>query len=150
MWFRITSGAAVAPILLFLVSFTGCTARVENQSVASTESTGTMAGHNEPAMLPNTRAESAVPAPIPEAPTEVVIDNFTYSPAKLTVAKGAKVTWINHDDVPHTVTSTSKPRLLDSPTLDTDDKFSFVFTKPGVYEYFCAVHPKMTGQVVVK
>ena len=82
--------------------------------------------------------------------SEVVIDNFTYSPVKLTVATGARVTWINHDDVPHTVTSTTKPRLLDSPTLDTDDKFSFVFTKPGVYDYFCAVHPKMTGQVIVK
>jgi plastocyanin len=80
----------------------------------------------------------------------VVIDNFTYAPASLTVAVGTKVTWVNHDDVPHTVTSPSKPRTLDSPTLDTDDKFSFEFKTAGTYDYFCAVHPKMTGQIIVK
>jgi plastocyanin len=83
-------------------------------------------------------------------PTQVVIDNFTYAPASLTVAVGTKVTWVNHDDVPHTVTSPSKPRILDSPTLDTDDKFSFEFKTPGTYDYFCTVHPKMTGQIIVK
>jgi plastocyanin len=83
-------------------------------------------------------------------PAQVVIDNFTYAPATLTVAPGAKVTWINHDDVPHTVTSSTKPRLLESPTLDTDDQFSFVFEKAGTYDYFCAVHPKMTGRIIVK
>jgi plastocyanin len=86
----------------------------------------------------------------PAAPNQVVIDNFTYSPATLTVAAGTKVTWVNHDDVPHTVTSTNKPRMLDSPSLDTDDKFTFEFKKPGTYDYFCAVHPKMTGKIIVK
>jgi plastocyanin len=52
--------------------------------------------------------------------------------------------------MPHTATSTKKPRLFDSGTLDTDDKFSRVFTAPGTYEYFCAVHPHMTGQIIVK
>lgn len=84
------------------------------------------------------------------ASTEVVIDNFTFDPPKLTIAAGTKVTWINHDDVPHTATSSTKPRAFDSGTLDTDQKFSFVFTTPGTYDYFCAVHPKMTGQVIVK
>jgi plastocyanin len=79
-----------------------------------------------------------------------VIDNFTYAPASVTIAPGTKVTWVNHDDVPHTVTSPTKPRFLDSPTLDTDDKFSFVFEKAGTYDYFCAVHPKMTGRIIVK
>jgi plastocyanin len=81
---------------------------------------------------------------------QVVIDNFTYRPAAVTVAAGTKVTWVNHDDVPHTVTSPSKPRALDSGTLDTDQSFSHVFTKQGTYEYFCAVHPKMTGKIIVK
>jgi len=84
------------------------------------------------------------------ASTEVVIDNFTFDPPKLTVEAGAKVTWINHDDVPHTATSSTRPRAFDSGTLDTDEKFSHVFTAPGTYNYFCAVHPKMTAQIIVK
>jgi plastocyanin len=82
--------------------------------------------------------------------TQVSIDNFTFSPPTLTVAPGTIVTWINHDDVPHTVTSNTKPRALDSKTLDTDDKFSFTFISAGTYDYFCAVHPHMTGKVIVK
>ena len=95
----------------------------------------------------STAAEQAANA---ASAAQVVIDNFAYSPAMLTVAVGAKVTWTNRDDVPHTVTSTSKPRSLDSPTLDTDESFAHVFSKPGTYEYYCAVHPKMTGRVIVK
>ena len=82
--------------------------------------------------------------------TEVTIDNFSFSPGVLTVAVGTKVTWLNRDDVPHTVTSATKPRVLDSSTLDTDQSFSHIFTRPGTYDYFCAVHPKMTGKIVVK
>ena len=81
---------------------------------------------------------------------QIVIDNFTFSPAKLTVAVGSQVTWVNHDDVPHTVTSTAKPKLFDSGTMDTDDQFSHVFAAPGTYNYFCAVHPHMTAQIIVK
>lgn len=91
--------------------------------------------------------------PVPDSPTapnQVVIDNFTFSPATLTVAVGAEVTWVNRDDVPHTATSTNKPREIDSHTLDTDDRFTHIFKAPGVYEYFCAVHPHMTGQIIVK
>jgi plastocyanin len=84
------------------------------------------------------------------APQKITIDNFTFSPAELTVPKGTKVTWINHDDVPHTATSTARPKVFDSGTLDTDAEFSFVFSAPGPYEYFCAVHPKMTGHITVK
>jgi plastocyanin len=84
------------------------------------------------------------------APNEVVIDNFAYKPAKLVVKVGAKVTWVNRDDVPHTATSSTKPRAFDSGTLDTDGRFSHVFTAPGNYEYFCAVHPHMTGRVIVQ
>jgi plastocyanin len=94
---------------------------------------------------------AAEPAQSSSAATaEVHIDNFTFSPAALTVAAGTRVTWINRDDVPHTVASSTRPRLLQSPTLDSDDKFSHVFTKPGTYEYFCTVHPKMTGTIIVK
>ena len=99
-----------------------------------------------PAAGPGTMAE-----PAPEAsPCQVAIDNFAFKPAELTVPVGSKVTWLNRDDVPHTATSTTKPRAFDSHTLDTDERFSHVFSKSGTYEYFCAVHPHMTGKVIVK
>jgi plastocyanin len=84
----------------------------------------------------------------PAASAEVKIDNFSFGPAAITVAAGTTVTWTNHDDIPHTVVSDDK--LFKSKVLDTDDKFSYTFSKPGTYPYFCSVHPKMTGEVVVQ
>lgn len=95
--------------------------------------------------------QSMVPEAAPKPGTQqVVIDNFSFSPAQLTIAVGSQVTWVNHDDVPHTVTSTTKPRLFNSGALDTDDQFSHTFPAVGTYNYFCALHPKMTAQIVVK
>ena len=82
------------------------------------------------------------------ADTQVKIDNFTFAPQRITVKAGTTVTWINDDDIPHTVASSSK--LFKSKTLDTEDKFSFTFTTPGSYEYFCSLHPHMTGAIVVE
>lgn len=79
---------------------------------------------------------------------EVKIDNFSYGPAAITIPAGTTVTWINRDDIPHTVVSTEK--VFKSKVLDTDEKFSYTFTKPGEYPYFCSIHPKMTGKVVVQ
>ena len=79
---------------------------------------------------------------------EVVIQNFTFQPATLTVKAGTKVTWVNRDDDPHTATDTEK--RFGSKALDTGDRFSTEFTKPGTYNYYCALHPKMTGQIIVK
>ena len=79
--------------------------------------------------------------------TTVTIDNFTFAPAELTVKVGTTVTWTNHDDIPHTVASAGKFR---SKTLDTDDSFSFTFTTPGDYQYFCSLHPHMTGMIKVE
>ncbi len=80
---------------------------------------------------------------------EVTIDNFSFSPATLTIPAGATVTWINHDDVPHNILS-SEGKILRSPVLDTDQKFSYTFNKPGTYPYYCGIHPKMIGKVVVQ
>ena len=80
--------------------------------------------------------------------TEVKIDNFAFTPGVITIKAGTQVTWINRDDIPHTVDSTQGK--FKSKALDTDDKFSFVFDKPGTYSYFCAVHRHMTGTVVVQ
>jgi plastocyanin len=97
---------------------------------------------------PPRKAPAEASAPVAEK--QVVIENFTFSPREITVAPGTRVTWVNRDDVPHTATSSVKPRTFDSGALDTDDTFSFVFEAPGTYEYFCAVHPHMTGKVIVR
>ena len=80
--------------------------------------------------------------------TEVKIDNFTFEPQTLTVKAGTTITWTNRDDIPHTVVSTDF--VFKSKALDTDDSFKFTPTKPGTYSYFCSIHPKMTGRVVVQ
>jgi plastocyanin len=77
----------------------------------------------------------------------VVIDNFTFDPPKLSVRAGTAVTWVNHDDIPHTATSAAK--VFGSPVLDTDDKFTFRFDRPGTFAYFCKLHPHMSGTVEV-
>jgi plastocyanin len=82
--------------------------------------------------------------------TTVKIDNFSFSPAQITVAPGTKVTWSNQDDMPHTVTDAGTPRAFKSPALDTGDAFSYMFVTPGTYHYFCSLHPHMQGTVVVK
>ena len=81
---------------------------------------------------------------------EVKIDNFSFGPASLTVAVGTTVIWTNRDDIPHTVVSTDDAKTFKSKVLDTDEKFSFTFTKAGTYPYFCSIHPKMTGKVIVQ
>ena len=80
----------------------------------------------------------------------VVIDNFTFTPATLTVKAGTRVVWKNEDDIPHTVVSDASPPLFRSKALDTDDTFSTVFDKPGTYPYFCGLHPHMQGTIVVQ
>jgi plastocyanin len=79
---------------------------------------------------------------------EIKIDNFSFMPQDISVTAGTLVTWVNRDDLPHTVTSTND--VFKSKALDTDDKFSYKFDKPGTYEYYCSIHPKMTAKVVVK
>src|SRR5579859_1130173 len=78
---------------------------------------------------------------------KITIDNFTFTPAELTVKVGDTVTWTNHDDIPHTVVSAGKFR---SKAMDTDNSFSFTFTSAGDYQYFCSLHPHMTGMIKVE
>lgn len=99
---------------------------------------------------------SAMPAAAPAtqvaavATNAVAIDNFAFAPAAITVVAGTTVTWTNHDDEVHTVESSDNPQVFKSAGLDTDDTFSFTFTKPGTYKYFCSIHPGMVGTVIVK
>ena len=87
-------------------------------------------------------------APARAADATVSIDNFTFEPQRLTVKAGTTVTWVNQDDIPHALASNAK--VFKSKALDTDDKFSFTFATPGIYDYFCSMHPHMTGTIVVE
>ena len=88
-------------------------------------------------------AQNAAPA------GAISIDNFTFNPQSLTVKAGTTVTWTNKDDIPHGIASSTNA-FAKSKALDTDQSFSFTFTTPGTYQYFCYVHPHMVGTVVVE
>jgi plastocyanin len=79
----------------------------------------------------------------------ISIGNFTFAPATLTVKAGTTVTWINKDDIPHAIASATGA-FTKSKALDTDDTFSFTFATPGTYKYFCYLHPRMVGAIVVE
>jgi plastocyanin len=83
-----------------------------------------------------------------DATNVITIDNFTFSPKELTVAVGTTVKWVNHDDIPHLVVENN--RTFRSKALDTNDSYSYTFTSAGAFDYFCALHPHMVGQVIVK
>ena len=108
-------------------------------------------------MLPRTLIRSVLPAGmmiaigsrlVAAADAQVVIDNFTFSPTPLKVKVGTTVTWVNHDDIPHSIVC---PALkVHSHALDTDDKFDYKFEQAGTYDYLCGIHPHMRGQVMVE
>jgi plastocyanin len=79
---------------------------------------------------------------------EVNVDNFSFGPDTLTVPANTTVTWVNKDDVPHVIASNDG--LFKSKALDTDDKYSYTFTKAGTFSYYCSIHPKMVGKIVVQ
>jgi len=78
----------------------------------------------------------------------IEIKDFAFSPQTITVKSGEKITWTNRDEEPHTVVSVEK-QFKKSSALDTDQTFTITAGAPGTYTYFCSVHPKMTGTIVV-
>ena len=80
---------------------------------------------------------------------EVKIGNFVFEPQNLIVQVGTKVTWVNEDDLPHNVVSSARG-VFKSKVMDTEEKYTFTFTTPGSFEYFCALHPHMKGTIVVE
>lgn len=80
----------------------------------------------------------------------VSIKSYAFSPATVTIAAGSTVTWINQDDDPHTVTGDATATVLNSSALDTHEQYSFTFAKPGIYKYFCKLHPHMQGEIIVQ
>jgi Icc protein len=104
------------------------------------------------ALLSTTRGkepETRESAPAKATKTEVVIGNFNFSPKTFTVPAGATVTWTNHDNVPHVVTS-ADDQFKKSPLLKAEQSFSNTFATAGTYSYFCSIHPRMTGKIIVK
>src|SRR5262245_26722773 len=78
---------------------------------------------------------------------EISIDNFTFTPAELSVKAGTTIKWVNRDDIPHTVVD--KEKAFRSKALDTDDSYSFTFSQAGSFDYFCGLHPHMVGKIIV-
>ncbi len=148
----------IAMIGLLSLFLTSCTQSNGREYVQGSNSESQ--ANAPPTASPNANKDMSnmnMPAKPPVAPknmqagvaaNQVVIENFSFAPATLTVKTGTKVTWINRDDVPHTVNENDK-RFKSGP-MDTDDQFSFTFSAPGTFSYFCALHPKMTGQIIVK
>ena len=121
-------------------------------SIPNTYTTPTEQGINMPseAQIPvapvNTQTTTVTPA---VSALTINIKGFAFNPTTVTIKKGTKVTWINNDSAPHTVTSDSG-NLLDSPTLASGQSFSFTFASTGTTNYHCAIHTMMKGQIVVE
>jgi plastocyanin len=94
-------------------------------------------------------SEVREPASAKATKIEVVIDNFSFSPKTFTVPAGGTVTWTNHDNAPHVVTS-ADDQFKKSPVLKTGQRFSNTFATAGTYSFFCSIHPRMTGKIIVK
>jgi plastocyanin len=109
--------------------------------VPGSDPRGSTTINHEPAMA--SQIQAAAPQTL-----NISIDNFTFTPAQLTIPAGSKVIWTNRDDIPHTIVSDTK--AFRSKALDTDDHFEHLFETAGTYPYFCSIHPHMTGTIIVK
>ena len=98
-------------------------------------------------LVAQNRIEAGVPQAKPQN-AEVKIDNFSFTPASITVAAGTTITWTNRDDIPHTVVE--KRLSFRSKALDTDNAYSYTFATAGSFDYFCSLHPHMVGKIIVK
>jgi plastocyanin len=107
-------------------------------------------GHSRRALLVAGMAVAAAARPARAAATAVVIEEFAFAPASVTVPTGTTVAWENRDSTPHTIVSAANPRSFRSPALDTGEGFETRFATPGTYRYFCSLHPHMQGVVVVE
>jgi plastocyanin len=94
-------------------------------------------------------SETRASAPVKAIKTEVAIDNFSFSPNTFTLPARATVTWTNHDNVPHVVASADN-QFQKSAVLKSGQSFSHTFVTTGTYSYFCSIHPRMTGKIIVK
>jgi plastocyanin len=136
------AGRACLTCCLAALLLSACGQAATASSAASAPPSAAIAATHAPSPSPGRATAPAVAGP------QITIDNFTFSPSALTIATGTTVTWINHDDTPHTVTAQN--HTFTSSGLDTDDHFSHQFTIPGAYPYYCTIHPKMTATIIVR
>jgi plastocyanin len=127
----------IAAMLMLALVVTAC-----SESKGGASAVAKVEGSKEAAVAP--MASNAV-----AATGAISIKDFAFEPATLSVAAGSKVTWTNRDEEPHLVVS-ADAQFKASPALDTDDTYSAVLAKPGVYTYFCSIHPHMVGKIIVK
>jgi plastocyanin len=137
-------------LLVSLALLFGCAAYPSSGSTgtpASAPSAATPPSATTPQAPTANNASAASPQAPAGAPATVQISNFAFNPASLTVAKGAKVTWTNQDNAPHTITSTSG--AFDSKTLQNGASWTFTFERAGTYDYGCSIHTSMKGRIIV-
>ncbi len=134
------AGCLILP--LFLAACGPVTAATDSTPVSMDPGMTMTAPTQEPNVVDGTASADVISGP------QVVIDNFTFTPKALTVTVGTAVTWVNHDDTPHRVASIDK--VFASDALDTGDRFTYRFTAPGTYRYYCSIHPKMTATIIVQ
>ncbi len=139
----ILKGSAGCLILLLFLAACGPATVAASPTPAAMDPGMTMTA---PARAPTT-VDGTASAEVVSGP-HVVIDNFTFTPNTLTVTVGMTVTWVNQDDTPHRVASTDN--VFASDALDTGDRYTYRFTAPGTYRYYCSIHPKMTGTIIVQ
>ena len=140
-WRSLAAGGATLALLPLLA------ACAPTSSVAATSGLPTPVPPAAVATVPPARP-LAVADPNAAGGPQLTIENFNFTPADITVAPGTTVTWTNNDDVEHTVTSSTN--AFGSSAIETGNSFSFTFTQPGAYSYFCSIHPFMTGRVTVQ
>lgn len=124
-------------LLLAVVFIVGSVVSCQSQEPAS------------PAAGPETTEMPASETPAAKTgQIEVIIEDFTFKPADITIAVGSTVTWLNEDSVGHTATARNKS--FASGLLSQDDTYSYTFTERGTFEYYCIPHPYMMGQITVE
>ena len=150
--FYVVGIVAVVGLAIWGVSMRRSAAETEAPPASANRTVAPATAHPEPTpSSPSASQASPRAATTGKASVaKVSLDNFVFHPKELVVTAGTTVTWVNTDDVPHTATSSSSPPVFDSKTLDKDDKFSYEFKTPGTYDYFCRLHPHMTGKIIVK
>jgi 3',5'-cyclic-AMP phosphodiesterase len=149
-----TPGASPGPLkvpaetLRSMLGVSSVTHRPNMAGLAIAEQT-LNAGPATAAMAGAAAATAAAARTTTNSARAITISNFTFAPAAITVRAGEEVTWVNEDDAPHTVLGSNPGSPLRSPALDTGDKYAVKLTQAGTYEYFCSLHPHMTGTVTV-
>ncbi|WP_425838746.1 cupredoxin domain-containing protein [Streptomyces fractus] len=134
-------GAALASV--------GCLGLLQAADGASAPATANAQPAAEAHSMAQTQQPAAAPAAAAAPDHTMKIADMKFAQSKMTVKVGETVEWVNEDTAPHTVTSTKGPAKFDSGTMEKGDSWSYTFTKPGTYEYYCAVHPDMVGSITV-